>query len=169
MDTISITQERPDSPEARALIAELEEYLHPMYPASSQHGYSVEKLLEEKVAFFVLRLNGIPIGCAGVQCYGTEYSEIKRLFLRPAFRGRGLSKRILTHLENYSRARGIGIVRLETGILQSEAIGLYERTGYREIPAFGEYSPDPHCRFYEKRLPQAGTAQPSDPENPPTK
>jgi ribosomal protein S18 acetylase RimI-like enzyme len=46
----------------------------------------------------------------------------------------------------------VGLLRLETGIHQRAAIGLYERVGFRRIPAFGEYKEDPLSRFYEKRL-----------------
>src|SRR5947209_3884369 len=58
-----ITPERPDSADAIGLITELEAHLAPLYPPESRHGYSVEKLIAQAVAFFVLRDNGIPAGC----------------------------------------------------------------------------------------------------------
>jgi ribosomal protein S18 acetylase RimI-like enzyme len=64
----------------------------------------------------------------------------------------GLAKLMLDHLETYARERGVGLLRLETGIYQSEAIGLYERMGFRSIPPFGEYREDPLSRFYEKQI-----------------
>src|SRR5512140_1240215 len=93
-----IVQERPDSADARTLISELEAHLAPLYPAESRHGYSVEKLLREEVAFFVIRLDGSAAGCGGVKLYGTEYGEVKRMYVRPQFRGQGLAKLILEHL-----------------------------------------------------------------------
>ena len=149
---LRISAERPDTPEATALIAELEAYLAPMYPAESRHGLSVERLIEAKVAFFVLRSDGAPAGCGGVQFFGRKYGELKRIYVRPQFRSRGLSKRIMEHLESYSREHGIPLLRLETGIHQHEAIGLYERLGYTRIDPFGEYRPDPLSIFYEKRI-----------------
>jgi ribosomal protein S18 acetylase RimI-like enzyme len=104
------------------------------------------------VAFFVLRLDGTPAGCGGIQLFGKEYGELKRIYVRPQFRGRGLSKRIMEHLETYARERGLPLLRLETGIHQHEAIGLYEALGYRRVGPFGEYRPDPLSIFYEKRL-----------------
>lgn len=149
---ILITPERPDTDEARLLIDELESHLAPFYPATSRHGYSVEKLIKQGVAFFVTRHNGIPAGCGGVQFFGKEYGELKRMFVRPPFRGLGLAKRMLEHLETYSREHDIPVLRLETGIHQKEAIGLYMRMGYESCPPFGEYIDDPLSRFFEKKL-----------------
>jgi putative acetyltransferase len=149
---ISITPERPDTADASALIAELHAYLFPQYPPASQHGLSVDQLIKEKVAFFVLRSDGDPAGCGGIQCFGTDYAELKRFYIRPAFRKNGFGKTLLRYLEAFTRDRGISIVRLETGIYQHDAIRLYEHAGYRVIPAFGPYAPDPLSAFYEKRL-----------------
>jgi GNAT superfamily N-acetyltransferase len=151
MPTI-IVAERPDTSDAQTLIAELEAHLAPQYPAESRHGFSVEKLLREAVAFFVIHRDGTAAGCGGVKLFGTEYGEVKRMYVRPQFRGLGLAKLMLEHLEAYTRERGVGLLRLETGILQSEAIGLYERMGFRSIPPFGEYREDPLSRFYEKQI-----------------
>ena len=148
-----IAAERPDSPDAQALIAELEAHLGPLYPAESRHDYSVEKLLREGVAFFVLRQDGYAAGCGGVQLFGSEYGEVKRMYVRPQWRGLGLAKAMLDHLEAFTRAHGLHLLRLETGIYQTEAIGLYERMGFRQIPPFGEYLADPLSRFYEKQIP----------------
>lgn len=149
---IEIVPERPDTTDAMTLIAELESYLAPMYPSASRHGYSVEKLLKEGVAFFVTRQDGIPAGCGGVQLFGTEYGELKRMCVRPQFRGLGLGKLMLAFLADYARQQGVARLRLETGIFQKEAIGLYERFGFQPIPPFGAYREDPLSLFMEKRL-----------------
>jgi GNAT superfamily N-acetyltransferase len=147
-----IVPERPDTVDAMALIAELEAHLDPLYPRESRHGYSVDKLITEAVAFFVIRHDGVAAGCGGVKLFGTDYGEIKRMYVRPQFRGLGLAKMMLDHLEEYARSRGVSALRLETGIHQHAAITLYERKGYRRIPPFGEYWDDPLSRFYEKRI-----------------
>jgi len=151
MPTI-ITPERPDSPDAIMLITELEAHLDPLYPAKSRHGYSVEKLIAQAVAFFVLRDNGTPAGCGGIQVFGTDYGELKRMYVRPRFRGLGFGTLLLDHLTSYARARGVGLLRLETGIHQAAAIRLYERAGFQRIPPFGAYVEDPLSLFYEKRI-----------------
>ena len=147
-----ITQERPDTADARTLIAELEAHLAPLYPRESRHGYSVEQLLAEAVAFFLVREAGVPAGCGAVKMVGSEYAEVKRMYIRPPFRGTGLAKLMLRHLTDYAQGQGIELLRLETGIHQQAAIGLYERLGFRRIPPFGVYWEDPLSRFYEKRL-----------------
>ena len=150
--TTLIVAERPDTTEAQMLIAELEEHLAPFYPATSRHGYSVEKLIKQGVAFFVTRVDDVPAGCGGVQFFGTPYAELKRMFVRPQFRGLGLAKLMVEHLEAYTREHHIQTLRLETGIHQIEAIGLYERMGFQNIPPFGDYVDDPLSRFFEKRI-----------------
>ena len=149
-----VTAERPDTPDAIALITELEATLEPLYPRESRHGLSVERLIAEAVPFFVLRSGGIAAGCGGVKLFGTAYGEIKRMYVRPLFRGRGFARLMLDHLSEYARAQGITLLRLETGIHQHEAIGLYERTGFQRIPPFGDYQADPLSAFYEKSLTQ---------------
>jgi len=148
-----ITLERPDTPDATALIAELEAHLEPLYPRESRHGYAVEKLLAENVAFFLVRDEGTPAGCGGIKLVGTDYGELKRMYVRPQFRGKGFGKLLVDHLAEYARRHAIELLRLETGIHQHAAIALYERLGFQVIPPFGPYTNDPVSRCYEKRLP----------------
>ena len=108
--------------------------------------------IAQGVAFFVLRDNGIPAGCAGVQLFGTEYGEVKRMYVRPEFRGFGYGRLLLDHLADYAGVHGIVLLRLETGIHQAAAIRLYERTGFQRILPFGDYIEDPLSIFYEKRI-----------------
>ena len=149
---ITITRERPDTIDAIALITELEAELDPLYPAASRHGYSVDKLIAQAVAFFVVRCDGTPAGCGGVQLCGREYGELKRMYVRQQWRGLGLAKRLVEQLEDYARGQQVGVLRLETGIHQHAAIRLYERMGYQRIPPFGDYWDDPNSRFYEKQM-----------------
>lgn len=74
------------------------------------------------------------------------------MYVRPAFRGLGLGKSMLDHLGHYARERGLDRLRLETGIYQVEAIGLYERYGFQRRPPFGEYKLDPLSVYFEKAL-----------------
>ena len=147
-----VTPERPDTPDAIALITELEATLEPLYPRESRHGLSVERLITEAVPFFVLRSGGTAAGCGGVKLFGNDYGEIKRMYVRPQFRGLGFAKLMLNHLSDYACAQGITLLRLETGIHQHEAIGLYERMGFHRIVPFGDYKEDPLSLFYEKSL-----------------
>jgi ribosomal protein S18 acetylase RimI-like enzyme len=151
-----ITAERPDSADAAELINELEAHLEPLYPAHSRHGYSIETLIAERVTFFVLRAGGIPAGCGGIQLFGTTYGELKRMYVRPQFRGLGYGKLLVEHLTDYARSRGVGLLRLETGIQQLAAIALYERMEFQRIPPFGDYFEDPNSLYYERRIGDEG-------------
>src|SRR3954470_22082118 len=71
--TAIITEERPDTADAMALILELESHLATRYPQESRHGFSVEKLIRDGVAFFVARLDSVPVGCGGVLLVGADY------------------------------------------------------------------------------------------------
>src|SRR5688572_1242528 len=97
-----ITPEHPAAPDAMALIAELDAHLEPLYPSESRHGFSVQKLITDSVAFFVIRVGGAPAGCVGIKLFGADYGEVKRMYVRPEFRGLGLAKLLLDHLVDYA-------------------------------------------------------------------
>lgn len=80
------------------------------------------------------------------------YGEIKNLFVDPDSRGRGASKMIMNSLENYLIKKEVKLCRLETGVSQPESIGLYQRLGYRDCQAYGDYADDPLSVFMEKTL-----------------
>jgi GNAT superfamily N-acetyltransferase len=151
--SVEITQVAADSPEAVELIGELDAHLmgHP-YPPQSRHAYSVEKLLREGVVFFVTRYEGQLAGCGGIKMFGADHGEVKRMFVRPEFRGKGLGKAMLARLAEYAQANGANVLRLETGIYEVEAIGLYERWGFERRAPFGEYVEDPMSVYFEKTL-----------------
>ena len=158
-ETVTILREHPASKVSSLLIAELDAYLGPLYPKESQHGYSVEKLIDQQVEFFVLYDQGHPAGCAGVQFFPGDrepddpYGELKRMYVRKEFRGRGFGKLLMDHIEGLVASKGVSAVRLETGIYQPEATRLYEKCGYHRIPPFRDYPPDdPLSLCYEKRL-----------------
>ena len=161
-DSVTIRREHPATETASKLIAELDEYLSPLYPQESQHGYSIDQLVRQRVEFFVLYDDGEPAGCGGVQFFHatqdsvSPYGELKRMYVRDEFRGRGFGRRLLAHLERLALDRGVTTMRLETGTRQPEAVGLYENCGYYRIPPFGDYWDDPVSLCYEKRLGESG-------------
>ncbi len=151
MTKITIDRERPDTADSMGLIEDLEAVLSPHYAVESRHGYSVDKLIREGVHFFVARADGRPAACGGIQFY-PGFGELKRMFVRDAWRGRGLGLALLEHLAAHARANGCTLLRLETGIHQHAAIKLYERWGFTRIPPFPPYKPDPVSVCYEKRI-----------------
>lgn len=150
--SVTITAEQPDHPDAVALIDELETHLASLYPAESRHGFNVQKLIDQGVAFFVLRVDGRPAGCGGILIVGRDYGELKRMYVRPEFRGRRLGEQLIARLTQHAREHGIATLRLETGTRQRAAIALYERVGFRAIPPFPPYFEDPNSRCFEMTL-----------------
>lgn len=106
------------------------------------------------VVLLLTEEDGTPVGCGALRPLEPGVAELKRMYVAPPARGRGLSRLVLTGLEDVARERGWGTLRLETGPLQHEAIALYVRSGYRPIEAFGHYrdEPDEWSRYYEKEL-----------------
>src|SRR6186997_1795619 len=113
------------------------------YPPESVHGYSVDKLLARNVAFFVMRVDGEPVGCGGLESFPEGYGELKRMYTRPEYRRLGLGKQMLDALQAHGRAEGLATLRLETGIFQEAAIAMYEGHGFRRTGPFGSYVDDP--------------------------
>jgi putative acetyltransferase len=151
--SITIVEARPDSAEAVQLITELDTHLAKQpYPQESRHAFSVDKLVREGVTFFVTRYEDQLAGCGGVKLFGTEYGEVKRMYVRPVYRGLGLGKAMLNHLAEYARERNVQVLRLETGIYQTEAIRLYEAYGFQRRPPFGKYKVDPLSIYFEKSM-----------------
>ena len=149
---VTIVATPPDSGEAMELLAELDTALHEYpYPPESRHAFSVEKLIRESVAFFVASYHEQLAACGGVKLFA-DYGEVKRMYVRPAFRGKGLGKAILNQLADYARANGINTLRLETGIYQVEAIGLYDGWGFQRRGPFGQYKSDPNTIYFEKPI-----------------
>lgn len=139
------------------LIALSDEYMGALYPAESNHLESVQALAEENVMFLGGYVDGQLAACGAVKTLFDEreqvaYGEIKRVFVIEKFRGKGLSKYIMHALEQHLFEHNIPIARLESGILQPEALGLYARLGYVKRGIFGDYQEDPLSVFMEKKL-----------------
>ena len=104
--------------------------------------------------FLVARADdGGVLGCGGLRRLDDDGRvELKRMYVRPRARGRGVGRALLAALEAEARALGATHVVLETGSLQPDAISLYEEAGYRPIPCFGPYAGEPLSRCYQRDL-----------------
>jgi putative acetyltransferase len=144
----------PASPAARRLIAMSDAYMAALYPPESNHFDSPESLARPGVHFVGIHAGSELIACGGAKLMEDDgrYGEIKRMFVLPAHRGRGHARAIVAALESWLLAHGVTVARLETGISQPEALGLYQVLGYRDRAPFGAYRPDPLSVFMEKRL-----------------
>lgn len=147
---------RTISPRAAAvqpLIRALDAEMEALYPAESNHLDSVDELAQANVLFVGAFAGGELVGCGGVKIMPGGYGEIKRVYVAPRARGRGVGQRIMHTLEQHLMAEGVPLARLETGIHQPEALALYAKLGYGRIGPFGAYRPDPLSVFMEKHLP----------------
>ena len=103
--------------------------------------------------FLVLRDGaGRAIGCGGIARFDDRRGEVKRMYVVPEARGRGLGRRLLEELEAQARALGYTSVVLETGDRQPEALGLYESAGFARIPCYPPYDSRALSLCFEKRL-----------------
>jgi putative acetyltransferase len=93
-----------------------------------------------------------PVACGAIKEYGKDAKEVKRMFTLPEYRGRGIAGQLLAELESWAVELGAKRVVLETGKKQVEAISLYERSGYRRIPNYGQYVYIETSVCYEKPL-----------------
>jgi len=83
--------------------------------------------------------DGKAAGCGAIKKYDEQSAEIKRMFVDPAFRGRGIAGLILAELENWACELSFSSCILETGKRQVEAVRLYQKENYRVIPNYGQY------------------------------
>ena len=150
---IRIVRANPDQPDVRAELEAADEWYRATYPAESIHTPDLAQLMAPGVAFFTARnADGALLGFGAVVEHD-GYAEIKRMYVSQSARGMKVSRRILERLEAHAKSRGFKVLRLETGPLQPEALGLYRTHGYVPIPHFADYDPsDPNSLCFEKRL-----------------
>lgn len=149
--SIVVATEDPRSEEAQALIARAEDEIRPFYPPEQMFTYSPEDLIEKGVYFVVARLDGVAVGCGGMEPKD-GYGELKRMYVAPVARGRGAAEAIMEALEAGAKERGLGVMRLETGIFQHAALKFYPRCGYETVACWGEYADSDTSVCMEKRL-----------------
>ena len=138
------------------LLDELDAELLDRYPGEPIFGIDPAELRTEFLAsggYFVLASHdGRPVGCGAIRPLDARTVEIKRMFVRPVFRRRGIARSILDALEAEARRRGYTRSVLETAARQPEAIALYRRRGYVPIEAFGPYAGNPRALCFGKAL-----------------
>jgi putative acetyltransferase len=133
-----IIRTNSDNPHFRQLVVLLDDELTLRYGDLQKH-YAQFNHLNFIDTVVVAYEEDIPAGCGCFRLFAPETIEIKRMYVRPEFRGRGVSRLILSELEKWAGELGYTKSVLETGYLQAEAIQLYHRFGYTEIPNYGNY------------------------------
>jgi putative acetyltransferase len=141
MDIVSITRADLKSESSRTLIAALNTELSAMYsePGANHFGLTAEQVAPGHGAFLVASVAGAPVGCGAFRLLDPQTAELKRMYIAPSARGKGLGRSLVAALETEARALGARRLVLETGTRQIAAIALYRGTGFVPIPLYGEY------------------------------
>jgi len=127
-----------DHPFFIELTAALDKELASLYPQSQQHYAPLNKMPGNTTTLIAL-LNDNPVGCGCFKKKDEETIEIKRMYVDPAHRGKGIANTILTELENWANELSFSKARLETGTKQHAAIHLYKKMGYHIIENYEPY------------------------------
>jgi GNAT superfamily N-acetyltransferase len=138
---INIRREEIGSAFVQQLIGALNAELEERYPEEGANFFRLDadEVADGRGAFLVAYLDGQPVGCGAIRKNEPGVAEIKRMYVAPHVRGRGVGRLVLDELEAIARQLGVRRLVLETGPRQPEAIALYRRAGFVEIPLFGEY------------------------------
>jgi GNAT superfamily N-acetyltransferase len=147
--SVLVSRARAADPAVQELCAAQQVELEARYGTGSAEP---PKGVDPGVSFLVARVSGEPVGCAGLKPLEPGIAEVTRMFVRPAHRGHGISRRLLREVEDLAKERGMTTIRLETGDLQPESISLYGSSGYHRIPAFGQYARSTLSLCFEKPL-----------------
>ncbi len=94
----------------------------------------------------------VPIGCGAIKAFDEKTMEVKRMYVPPAARGKGIATRLLKELETWTKELTFDRCVLETGKRQPEAIRLYEKNGYQTIPNYGQYQNVENSLCFGKEL-----------------
>jgi putative acetyltransferase len=141
VEALEIRREDLDSPPAKLLIDALNLELAACYPEPGANHFNldVKEVAPHNGAFLIGYLAAEPVACGAIRRIEPSVAEIKRMYVVPRARGRGISKIILAALEDRARKFGVGRLVLETGTRQLKAIALYQAAGFNAIARFGEY------------------------------
>lgn len=155
---VTFGEEDPRAADSVALFEELSEFVQAIYPEDGENGIestSIEDLARRGV-LLIARLEGAPAGTGALMPHalveGAPAMEVKRMLVRPAYRGLGIAKLILRRLEAIAVERGANKLVSTCGPRQPEALRLYERSGYIRRCAYGKHIDHPLSIFFEKRL-----------------
>ena len=141
LETITIARAELIADTSRALIESLNAELSGIYttPGATHFRLEPEEVTGARGAFLIVYHEGTPVGCGAVRLIDAGTAELKRMYVSPSLRGKGLGRRLVAALEAEARALGVRRLVLETGIWQAAALALYRGAGFKPIPLYGEY------------------------------
>ena len=152
MSSLDIRETSILANESVELIRQLDAELSREYEEQHRFVVDLEPFHREGGVFVVAYQEQNAIACGALRPLDDEAVELKRMFVVPDFRGKGISRRILTFLEQIATRKGYQQILLETGDQQVAAMKLYETNGYQRIPAFGDYANSPRSVCFAKEI-----------------
>lgn len=141
-----------DHPDAVALIEQVQQEYVVRYGEPDATPVDPAEFAPPNGLFLIGYRDGLPVVTGGWRVHGDGVAELKRMYVSPAARGRGLARAMLAELERTALAAGHPRMVLETGTRQPEAIALYTSCGYLEVPSFGYYAEAPESVHLGKCL-----------------
>lgn len=152
--SLSIAAEPFDSDDAQRLVTDLDAGLAELYPPAQRFGPNLQAqhLAEGRGAFVIARDDGRAVGCGAIRLIDPTLAEVKRMYVEPDQRGKGVGSSVLENLESVARQLGVKRLVLETGVYQEAAIALYRRAGFIEVDCWGEYASSPTSICFAKNL-----------------
>jgi len=119
----------------------------------ADHSFYAQFNKIDKIRHAVVAYQGnVPVGCGAIKAFGDDAMEVKRMYVSPAVRKMGVASQVLGELERWTHELALTRCVLETGKRQPEAIALYMKQGYRQIPNYGQYAGVENSVCFEKKL-----------------
>jgi putative acetyltransferase len=147
--TLHIAEVRPDDPRLAPLIGELRAELDARYPEEITFDHPV---VRQEALFLLVTDSGVPVACCAVQPLDGGECELKRMYVVPHLRGKGIARQLMARVDELAARLGAVRIKLETGPRQPEAIKVYERAGYTPIPNYPPYDAWDLSLCYAKAL-----------------
>ena len=148
---LSITRTDSDNVDFIALVRALDLYLSEQ--DGPEHAFYAQFNKIENLKYVVVAYHqDQAVGCGAIKPFDESSMEVKRMYVKPEFRGQKIASRLLVALEDWARELDMNRCILETGKRQPEAIALYENSGYQRMSNYGQYQGVENSVCFEKSL-----------------
>jgi GNAT superfamily N-acetyltransferase len=141
-----------DDPQVQELVEAVQQEYVVRYGGRDAMEVDPGEVLPPRGLLLVAEVDGVPVGCGAWRVHAPGTVEVKRMYVAPAARRRGVADRVLAALESSARVAGHRRVVLNTGDRQPEALALYARAGYTPVAGYGVYADAPGAVFLGKAL-----------------
>jgi putative acetyltransferase len=154
MEHMEIVKLDPTLDSVKDIIKDIDDLMNSLYPQESNQLLPIDELKKSNVYFIGVMKNNDILGCGAIVSQNNDglYGELKRIYVKPKYRGQGVSKIIMQQLIAHAKDSQLPIIRLEAGIKQPEALTLYSKLGFKERNEFGNYKYDPLSIYMELKL-----------------